>query len=92
MVSFQLDDSEAECEFMDSTGRKPWRTASREEGAVWLVTQFDEDEHADDKYRKVNVTDMTLEVTDGDERHHGHCDALRRRRLRLTAQTMTTQT
>ena len=25
-----------------------------------MVAQFDEDEHADDKYRKVNVTDMTL--------------------------------
>ena len=37
-----------------------------EEGAVWVVAQFDEDEHADDKYRKVNVTEMTLEVTDGD--------------------------
>ena len=66
MVSFQLDDSEPSVKFLSSTGAD-LKDSKQEEGAVWLVTQFDEDEHADDKYRKVNVTEMTLKVTDGDD-------------------------
>ena len=67
VVSFQLDDSEPSVKFMSSTGQDLADSKTKpEEGAVWIVTQFDEDEHADDKYRKVNVTEMTLEVTDGD--------------------------
>ena len=67
VISFQLDDSEPGVKFMSSTGQDLADSKTKpEEGAVWIVTQFDEDEHADDKYRKVNVTEMTLEVTDGD--------------------------
>ena len=67
VISFQLDDSEPSVKFMSSTGQDLADSKTKpEEGAVWIVTQFDEDEHADDKYRKVNVTEMTLEVTDGD--------------------------
>ena len=69
VVSFQLDDSEPSVKFLSSTDPVIDLDDSKnkpEEGAVWLVAQFDEDEHADDKYRKVNVTEMTLEVTDGD--------------------------
>ena len=68
VVSFQLDDSEPGLKFMSSTGADLSDSKTKpEEGAVWVVAQFDEDEHADDKYRKVNVTDMTLKVTDGED-------------------------
>ena len=41
--------------------------AKPEEGAVWIVGEFDEDEHADDKYRKVTVTAVTLTNLDTEE-------------------------
>ena len=70
VVSFQLDDSEPSVKFLSSTDPVIALDDSKnkpEEGAVWIVAQFDEDEHDGDSYKKVNVTEMTLEVTDGDE-------------------------
>ena len=68
VISFQLDDSEPSVKFLSSTGADLTDSKTKpEEGAVWVVAQFDEDEHKDDKYRKVNVTDMTLKVTDGED-------------------------
>ena len=51
--------------FVDPNG-KVLEDTKQEEGAVWVVAQFDEYEHADDKYWKVTVSDMTLRVKDGD--------------------------
>ena len=51
--------------FEDATGRV-LKDVKQEEGAVWLVAQFDEYEHAGDDYWKVSVSDMTLRVKNGD--------------------------
>ena len=65
LVSFQVDDRRPRVKFTDATGGV-LKDVKQEEGAVWLVAQFDEYEHADDDYWKVTVTDMTLRVKDGD--------------------------
>ena len=51
---------------MDAAG-KDLKSNKQEEGAVWIVAEFDEDEHADDKYRKVEVTALKLMNKDSEE-------------------------
>ena len=65
LVFFQVDDRRPRVDFTDATGGD-LEKVKQEEGAVWLVAQFDEYEHAGDEYWKVTVSDMTLRVKDGD--------------------------
>ena len=59
LVSFQVDAAAPKLKFVDAAG-KDLKSNKQEEGAVWIVAEFDEDEHADDKYRKVEVTALKL--------------------------------
>ena len=70
-VSFQLDGKAPSLKFVDSSGND-LKSTKQEEGAVWIVMEFDEDEHgsekaSSDKYRKVNLTSLTLKDTETDE-------------------------
>ncbi len=66
LVSFQLDDKNPSLKFKDAAG-KDLEDSKQEEGAVWLVAEFDEDEHLDDKSRGVTVTAVTLTNTESEE-------------------------
>ena len=66
IVTFQLDDAAPMVKFVDADG-DPLEDSKQEEGAVWIVAQFDEDEHAEDKSRNVDVTKLVLMDTDADE-------------------------
>ena len=65
LVSFQVDDNEPTLIFKDAVGGL-LEDSEQTEGAVWLVAEFDEDEHADDKSRTVTVTEVTLMDTESD--------------------------
>ena len=71
IVTFQLDDAAPSLKFVDASG-KDLEDSKQTEGAVWLVAQFDEDEHADaegettDKSRGVTITELVLTDTDTD--------------------------
>ncbi len=66
LVSFQVDAAAPKLKFVDAAG-KDLKSNKQEEGAVWIVAEFDEDEHADDKYRKVEVTALKLMNKDSEE-------------------------
>ena len=67
-VSFQVDDAEPSLKFKSAGGTAlDDSDAKPEEGAVWIVGEFDEDEHAGDNFRKVTVTALTLTNLDADE-------------------------
>ena len=51
---------------MDAAG-KDLKSTKQEEGAVWIVAEFDEDEHAGDSYRKVSCHGLTLMDKDSEE-------------------------
>ena len=72
VISFQLDSEAPTVDFMSASGEALDTTVAAdkpEEGPVWIVMEFDEDEHADsagkttDSYRKVTVTALTLTNT-----------------------------
>ena len=68
IVSFQVDDAEPSLRFKSAGGTAlDDSDAKPEEGAVWVVGEFDEDEHAGDNFRKVTVTALTLTNLDTDE-------------------------
>ena len=68
VVSFQLDSQAPTLVFKSASGKDlDDSKAKPKEGAVWIVGEFDEDEHADDKFRKVNVTAVTLTNLDTEE-------------------------
>ena len=66
VISFQLDAENPRLKFVDANGDE-LKSTKQEEGAVWIVAEFDEDEHAGDDYRKVEVTSVTLKNKDTDE-------------------------
>jgi hypothetical protein len=66
IISFQLDAKAPSLKFKDAAD-KDLEDSKQTEGAVWLVAEFDEDEHADDKSRKVTVTALTLTDTKSEE-------------------------
>ena len=67
-VSFQVDDAEPSLRFKSADGTAlDDSDAKPEEGAVWIVAEFDEDEHAGDNFREVTVTALTLTNLDTDE-------------------------
>ena len=59
IISFQVDAAAPELKFVDAEG-KDLKATKQEEGAVWIIAEFDEDEHAGDSYRKVEVTALKL--------------------------------
>ena len=68
VVSFQLDSQAPTLVFKSASGDAlDDSKAKPEEGAVWIVGEFDEDEHADDSSRKVTVTAVTLTNLDTEE-------------------------
>ena len=74
LVTFQLDDLAPSLTFVDAAG-EDLKSTKQEEGAVWIVAEFDDDEHGDagadgkttDSYRKVEVTALKLTNKDSDE-------------------------
>ena len=66
IISFQLDAKAPSLKFKDAAD-EDLEDSKQTEGAVWLVAEFDEDEHADDKSRKVTVTALTLTDTESEE-------------------------
>ena len=62
IVTFQVDDAPPGLKFLDASGAD-LEDSKQTEGAVWMVAQFDEDEHADDKSRGVTVTEVVLTRT-----------------------------
>ena len=68
VVSFQLDSKSPTLVFKSAGGTAlDDSKAKPEEGPVWIVGEFDEDEHAGDSYRKVTVTALTLTNLDTEE-------------------------
>ena len=63
LISFQVDDADPGLTFMDAEN-KALKDSKQQEGAVWIVAEFDDDEYAGDTYRKVSLTSVSL--TDGD--------------------------
>ena len=74
LVSFQLDGMDPMVRFVDAAG-KDLKSTKQEEGAVWIVAEFDDDEHGDsgvdgettDSYRKVEITSLKLMNKDSEE-------------------------
>ena len=66
LVTFQVDDANPKLKFVDASGNELKDNKNITEGVVWLVGQFDEDEHADDKSRGVTVTAVILTDKDKD--------------------------
>ena len=62
--SFEVDDADPTVSFVDAGGLGLGAT-DQEEGAIWIVAVFDEDEYTGDSYKKVTVTAMSLEDEDG---------------------------
>ena len=68
LVSFQVDDAEPMLTFKSAGGTDlDDSDAKPQEGAVWIVAEFDEDEHAGDSFRKVTVNALTLTNLDTEE-------------------------
>ena len=71
LISFQFDAGEPGLRFVNGAGAEGKlltdTTSKPEEGAVWIVAEFDEDEHENDKYRDVTVTELKLTNVDTDE-------------------------
>ena len=76
VISFQLDSQSPTVKFKTADDKDLDTSVAAdkpEEGAVWIVMEFDEDEHADDKgkttdkFRKVTVTDLTLTNLDTED-------------------------
>lgn len=63
IISFQVDHADPGLAFMDAEG-KALKDSKQQEGAVWIVAEFDEDEYPNDSYRKVTLNSVSL--TDGD--------------------------
>ncbi len=63
LISFQVDDADPGLMFRDATG-KALKDSKQQEGAVWIVAEFDDDEYTGDTYRKVTLSSVAL--TDGD--------------------------
>ena len=64
LFAFQVDDAPPTVAFKDA-GSLTLATTDQQEGAVWIVSEFDEDEYTGDSYKTVTVTAVTLKVKDG---------------------------
>jgi hypothetical protein len=64
LISFQVDDAAPTVTFADASGNN-LLGADPEEGAIWIVSTFDEDEYTGDSYKTVTVSAMTLKIVSG---------------------------
>jgi hypothetical protein len=64
LVTFEVDDAAPTVAFTDAAGNALAST-DQEEGAIWIVSTFDEDEYTGDSYKTVTVSAMTLKIVDG---------------------------
>jgi hypothetical protein len=64
LVSFQVDDAAPTVTFADAAGGA-LATTNQEEGAIWIVSTFDEDDYTGDSYKTVTVSAMTLKIKSG---------------------------
>jgi hypothetical protein len=64
LVSFQVDDAAPTVTFTDAAGGALAST-NQEEGAIWIVSTFDEDDYTGDSYKTVTVSAMTLKIKSG---------------------------
>jgi hypothetical protein len=64
LVSFQVDDAAPTVTFADAS-LSALATTNQEEGAIWIVSTFDEDDYTGDSYKTVTVSAMTLKIKDG---------------------------
>ncbi len=64
LVSFQVDDAAPTVTFADAAGNAIVST-NQEEGAIWIVSTFDEDDYTGDSHKTVTVSAMTLKIVDG---------------------------
>ncbi|MDE3268645.1 MAG: hypothetical protein OYI31_09385 [Chloroflexota bacterium] len=64
IVSFQVDDAAPGLAFMDAQGNALGST-KQQEGAVWIVAEFDEDEYTGDTYLGVTLDSVSLTDADG---------------------------
>ena len=70
IVSFQVDSKKPSLMFKSASGKDlATKTAADkpEEGAVWIVMEFDDDEYTGDTFRKVEVTSIKLMNKDTEE-------------------------
>jgi hypothetical protein len=65
LTSFEVDDANPTVAFKDAGGVVINAASDLEEGAIWLVSVFDEDEYTGDSFKKVTVSEMKLKVKDG---------------------------
>jgi hypothetical protein len=66
IVSFQVDDADPGLLFNDAEGNDLEDT-KQQEGAVWIVAEFDDDEYTGDSYRKVTLDSVSLTDSSGNE-------------------------
>ncbi len=66
LVSFQVDDADPGLLFKDAEGNALEDT-KQQEGAVWIVAEFDDDEYKGDKYRKISLDSVSLTDSSGNE-------------------------
>jgi len=60
LASFEVDDAAPTVAFKDAGGNVITSSSSLEEGAIWLVSVFDEDEYTGDSFKKVTVSEVKL--------------------------------
>jgi hypothetical protein len=63
LVTFQVDDGAPTVAFTDASGNALASTA-QQEGSIWIVATFDEDEYVGDTYKTVTVSAIELEDSD----------------------------
>lgn len=62
LASFEVDDADPTVAFKDAGAATITSSSSLEEGAIWLVSVFDEDEYTGDSYKKVTVSEVKLKA------------------------------
>jgi hypothetical protein len=64
IISFQVDDAAPGLAFMDAEGNELEDT-KQQEGAVWIVAEFDDDEYTGDTHLGVSLDSVSLTDADG---------------------------
>ena len=64
IISFQVDDADPGLLFKDAEG-SDLEDTKQQEGAVWIVAEFDDDEYPGDKYRKISLDSVSLKDSSG---------------------------
>ena len=64
IISFQVDDADPGLAFMDAEGNE-LEDSEQQEGAVWIVAEFDDDEYKGDTYLQVSLDSVSLTDADG---------------------------